>query len=263
MINNASRVDLTMVVPTYNERDRLGSLLERIFTACASRDVCAQVIIVDDNSPDGTGQLADEWARRGGVRVIHRPSKLGLGSAVLSGFAIAETDVVGAMDADLSHPPEVIPQLYTALKSGDLDMVVASRYAPHGGTQAWPIGRFVLSRLGCALSRPLTPVRDAMSGFFLLRSDCVQGFRTSASGFKIGLELLVRAHPRRVAEVGYVFAGREAGQSKMTLREGLGFLRQLERLYAYALSASSVARPELVTDERPAAIPQTASARDS
>ena len=246
MTQTADHVDLTMVIPTYNERDRLGALLGRIFAACRAHALSVRVIVVDDNSADGTGQLADDWALQRTVQVIHRPAKLGLGSAVLAGFAMADTEVVGVMDADLSHPPELIPRLYEALFTTDLDMAVASRYAGGGGTSGWSIGRWILSRLACWLSRPLTPVRDPMSGFFLLRRDRARPFDTPHRGFKIGLELLVRAHPRRVAEVGYVFVGREAGESKMSVKEGLMFLGQLLRLYAYALSAEKPARPKLV-----------------
>jgi dolichol-phosphate mannosyltransferase len=247
MTNNAiEHVDVTMVIPTYNERAHLGALLERLFAACRTDALSVRVIVVDDNSADGTGQLADDWALQGAVQVIHRPAKLGLGSAVLAGFALADTEVVGVMDADLSHPPELIPRLYEALCSSDLDMAVASRYAGGGGASSWSIGRWILSRLGCWLSRPLTPVRDAMSGFFLLRRDCAHPFDTPHRGFKIGLELLVRAHPRRVAEIGYRFVGRGAGESKMSVKEGVMFLRQLVRLYAYVLSAQKTARPELV-----------------
>src|SRR6186997_2027877 len=97
-----ARADFTIVIPTYNERDRLGVLLERIFEACDRERVAVEVVIVDDNSADGTGLIADEWAWRRAVRVIHRAGKLGLGSAVLEGFAIATTPIVGVMDGDLS-----------------------------------------------------------------------------------------------------------------------------------------------------------------
>jgi dolichol-phosphate mannosyltransferase len=234
-----SRTALTLVLPTYNERDRLGSLLERVCLACDVRKLSVDIVVVDDDSPDGTGALADEWAKRGRVRVIHRSRKLGLGSAVLEGFGIAESNVVGVMDADLSHPPDLVPVLYDAMAAHDLDMVVASRYVGSGSTRHWSIKRIVLSRLGCWLSRPLTPVRDAMSGFFLLRRDRVQGFRTSTSGFKIGLELLSRADLRRVGEVEYAFVDREAGRSKMNLSECLRFLKQLVRLYVRSLSSST------------------------
>ncbi|MDR1990310.1 MAG: polyprenol monophosphomannose synthase [Acidobacteriaceae bacterium] len=227
--------DLTLVIPTYNECERIDRLLEQIFEVASASHVTIEVIVVDDNSSDGTGQRAEAWATRERVRVLHRPGKLGLGSAVLDGFAMAETDIIGVMDADLSHPPDLIPRLYATITGGDIDIVVASRYIPHAGTRNWPVGRLMLSRLACLLAWPITPVRDATSGFFLVRRSCLAGFQTRVRGFKIGLELLVRARPRSVAEVGYVFVNREAGKSKMTVSEGLGFLRQLSSLYASAL----------------------------
>jgi dolichol-phosphate mannosyltransferase len=251
MTHTSDRADLTLVIPTYNEQGNLGRLLERLFAVCESQGVELRVIVVDDNSTDGTGEVADEWARHARVQVIHRPAKLGLGSAVVAGFAQADTEVVGVMDADLSHPPELIPLLLTTLRANELDMVVASRYVPNGGSRGWSLRRFVLSRLGCTLSRPLTPVRDAMSGFFLLLADRVFTFNTPETGFKICLELLVRGRPQRVAEVGYVFSDRDAGRSKLTIHEGLTFFRQLLRLYLYAWSTSRSLRPELVRARMP------------
>ncbi|MCU1382160.1 MAG: hypothetical protein JWL71_857 [Acidobacteria bacterium] len=242
----ATPAAFTIVIPTYNERDRLDVLLERIFGACDREALAIAVVIVDDNSADGTGAVADEWAQRRPVRVIHRAGKLGLGSAVLEGFAAAQTEIVGVMDGDLSHPPELLPRLYQTMEEGNFDLAVGSRYVRGGGTSNFPIGRWLLSRVGCWLSRPLTPVRDAMSGFFLIRRSQLEGFHTSVSGFKIGLELFVRSQPRRLAEVGYVFAGRTLGESKMSVGEGLGFLRQLRSLYCDAFTAP-VRRPACVT----------------
>ena len=236
----------TIVIPTYNERERIGVLLDRVFDACDREGLTVDVVIVDDNSSDGTGVVADEWARSRRVRVIHRVGKLGLGSAVLEGFAIARTDIVGVMDGDLSHPPELLPHLFRTIADGHFDLAVASRYVRGGGTKNFPVGRWLLSRAGCWLARPLTPVRDAMSGFFLIRRTHLNGFQTSVTGFKIGLELFVRSRPRRLAEVGYMFVGRTRGESKMSLGEGTGFLRQLMSLYRDAF-ASPVRRPACVT----------------
>ena len=165
---------------------------------------------------------------------------------MLDGFAIAHTDIVGVMDGDLSHPPELLPRLYQTMADGQFDLAVASRYVRGGGTSNFPVGRWLLSRLGCWLARPLTPVHDAMSGFFLIRRAHLNGFRTAVSGFKIGLELFVRSQPRRLAEVGYVFAGRTLGESKMSLAEGTGFLRQLVSLYRDAFTEPG-RRPACVT----------------
>jgi dolichol-phosphate mannosyltransferase len=241
-----TRADFTIVIPTYNERDRIGVLLERVFGACDHEGLAVEVVIVDDNSGDGTGTVADEWARRRRVRVIHRAGKLGLGTAVLEGFAAAQSEIVGVMDGDLSHPPELLPRLFRTMGDGTFDLVVASRYVPGGGTSNFPIGRWLLSRAGCWLARPLTPVHDAMSGFFLIRRAHLDEFRTSVKGFKIGLELFVRSQPRRLAEIGYIFVGRSAGESKMSVAEGTGFLRQLTILYRDWLAAP-VRRPACVT----------------
>ncbi len=256
----AGRPELTLVVPTYNERERLDPLLESIFRVADRDHIAVQVIVVDDNSLDGTGARADEWTQRRRVRVVHRAGKLGLGSAVLEGFSLAESDVVGVMDADLSHPPDLIPLLYATIMGGKLDMVVASRYVRGGGTKDWPIGRLCLSRIACWLARPLTPVRDATSGFFLVRRERLGGFRTAVRGFKIGLELLVRARPRHVAEVGYVFVGRTSGESKMSFREGVRYLTQLASLYAAAVSRSAQ-RPGHLIVPTPAKTTQPAVGR--
>ena len=249
--------DFTIVIPTYNERDRIDILLHRLFETCDREGLAAEVVIVDDNSKDGTGAIAERWARHRRVRVIHRPGKLGLGTAVLEGFALAQTEIVGVMDGDLSHPPELVPTLFRTMSEGAFDLVVASRYVSGAGTSNFPTGRWLLSHAGCWLARPLTPVRDAMSGFFLIRRSRLEKFRTSVRGFKIGLELFVRSQPRKLAEVGYVFVGRSAGESKMSFSEGTGFLRQLRSLYR-DLVAAPVTRPARVAI--PAGQERTASA---
>ena len=223
-------VALSIVVPTYNERDRLPDLVAAVFGAYSSASLEAELIIVDDNSPDGTGALADELAARHRLQVIHRRGKLGLGTAVIEGFEAAHAPIVGVIDADLSHPPSLLPKMLAVMRESGADLVIGSRYIPGGGTRNWPFGRLALSRLACLLARPLTPVKDATSGFFLIRRDLARGVRISAGGFKICLELLVRGRPSSVAEVPYVFEGRTAGESKMNLTEALGYLEQLRDL---------------------------------
>jgi dolichol-phosphate mannosyltransferase len=219
-----------MVVPTYNERDRLGDLVSAIFAAYAAEQVEGELIIVDDNSPDGTGALADELATRHRITVVHRAGKLGLGTAVIEGFAAAGAPIVGVIDADLSHPPELLPLMLAVMQSSSADFVVGSRYIEGGGTRNWGLGRLWMSKLACLMARRLTPVRDATSGFFLVRRDLAREVRISAGGFKICLELLVRGRPSLVIEVPYVFVGRTAGESKMNLKEAVGYLDQLREL---------------------------------
>ena len=229
----AAPPDLSIIIPTYNERDRLPELVRAIFEACASEQVVAELVVVDDNSPDGTGALADELAQGRRMRVVHRAGKLGLGTAAIAGFEAASAPIVGVIDADMSHPPTLLPRMFAMLQQHRADAVVASRYIPGGGTRNWPLTRLVMSRLACLLASRLTRVRDATSGFFLIRRDLARGVNISAGGFKICLELLVRAQPQTVVEVPYVFVGRTAGESKMNLREAMGYLVQLRQLHAF------------------------------
>jgi dolichol-phosphate mannosyltransferase len=224
---------LSVVIPTYNERDRLQELVARLFAAYASAALDAELIIVDDNSPDGTGRLADELAKRSRIRVIHRAGKLGLGTAVIEGFNASLAPVVGVIDADLSHPPVLLPPMLAAMQQYDADVVVGSRYIDGGGTRGWPFGRLLMSRLACVMAAGLTPVRDATSGFFLIRRELAKGVTISAGGFKICLELLVRGRPQCIVEVPYVFEGRTAGESKMNWKEAIGYVVQLRDLHRF------------------------------
>src|SRR5690606_612917 len=147
-----------MVLPTYNERDRIAELTDAVFAACSSAGIELELVIVDDNSPDGTGAIADDLARTRRIRVIHRPGKLGLGTAVVAGFGVASADVVGVMDADFSHPPALVPRMLEAFRATGADLLVASRYIPGGSTPNWPLKRRVLSRVACLLARPLSPI---------------------------------------------------------------------------------------------------------
>jgi dolichol-phosphate mannosyltransferase len=232
----ATAATVALVVPTYNERDRLPELVRAIFDAYAAGGVDGELIIVDDNSPDGTGQVADDLAARFPIKVIHRPGKLGLGTAVIDGFAAADTEFVGVIDADLSHPPTLVPRMVDVIRETRADIVIGSRYVPGGGTKDWELSRVWMSKFACVLARGLTPVKDATSGFFLMRRDLARGVTISAGGFKICLELLIRSAPALVIEVPYVFKGRTVGESKMNLKEAAGYLRQLRDLRAYRRS---------------------------
>jgi dolichol-phosphate mannosyltransferase len=225
-----------MVLPTYNERERLAELVDAVFSACAAHGVRLELVIVDDHSPDGTGVVADELALTYRIRVIHRAGKLGLGTAVVAGFAVATADVVGVMDADFSHPPALVPRLLQTFTATGADIVVASRYVRGGATPDWPLKRRLLSRVACLLARPLSPVRDAASGFFVIRRDIARATTIKAGGFKICLELIARSGATRLVEVPYRFEDREQGESKMSLREAAGYLVQLRDLYTFRLA---------------------------
>lgn len=221
-----------MVVPTYQERANIGHLLERIGAALSERDY--EIVIVDDNSPDGTAEAAASLANRYPVRVIKREGARGLGSAVLEGFRKAEGGVIAVIDADLQHPPEVVLQLTAALENG-VDIAVASRYVSGGGIRDWSLPRRLVSRAAILLARPLTKVKDPVSGCFMVKREVVEGNSFSPRGYKILLEILVKGTYRHVGEVPYIFGSRQAGESKLSLMEYLRYLMLLGGLYWYKL----------------------------
>jgi dolichol-phosphate mannosyltransferase len=230
-------IQLSVIVPTYNERERLGELVDLILDTYRRAGIRGEVVIVDDNSPDGTGELAQRMAdEREGVKAVRRPGKLGLGSAAMDGFRAAAGDMLGVMDADFSHPPALLPRMFQVMVEDDADFVVASRYVEGGSTAGWPFRRWLMSRAACLIARPLTPVRDATSGFFMVRRRAISGTGISAQGFKILLELLVRGEGRSVIEVPYMFSERLAGASKMNTREAVGYLGQVWRLLRFRSS---------------------------
>jgi dolichol-phosphate mannosyltransferase len=185
-----------------------------------------ELIVVDDGSPDGTADLAESYADVHPVRVVRRPGKAGLASAVLAGFAQARGDMLVVMDADLSHPPEAVPRLVSAIVDG-ADLAVGSRYVKGGGTEDWPLKRRVVSRAACLMGNLLVPVRDCTSGFFAIRRSAIDGVKLNPIGFKIGFEVMARAKYKKVVEVPYVFRDRELGKSKFGRREILQYLVQL------------------------------------
>ena len=215
---------LSIVVPTYNEAGSIPLLAERLHAALGARPW--ELIIVDDGSPDGTADIAAALAPRIPVRVVRRAGKAGLASAVVAGFAASTGDVLLVMDADLSHPPEVVPALADAIANG-ADLAVGSRYVKGGGVMDWPLKRRVVSRIACLMGNALVPVRDATSGFFALRRPVIDGVRLNPIGFKIGFEVIARGHYKKVVEVPYTFRDRELGSSKFGRREIVQYVVQL------------------------------------
>ena len=182
--------------------------------------------MVDDGSPDGTADIAAGLGRTLPINVVRRAGKAGLASAVLAGFSVAKGDVLLVMDADLSHPPEVAPQLADAIAAG-ADLAVGSRYVSGGGVKDWPMTRQVVSRVACLMGNLLVPVRDCTSGFFAIRRSVVDGVKLNPIGFKIGFEVMARGRWKKVVEVPYTFRDREHGTSKFGQREILQYLKQL------------------------------------
>ncbi len=185
-----------------------------------------ELVVVDDGSPDGTADIADGLGRTQPVRVVRRAGKLGLASAVMAGFAAAKGDVLVVMDADLSHPPEVVPSMLDAI-AGGADLAVGSRYVTGGGTKDWPLRRRIVSRVACLMGQVLVPVRDSTSGFFALRRSVIDGVKLNPIGFKIGFEVMARGRYKKAVEVPYVFRDRELGKSKFGQREIVQYVVQL------------------------------------
>lgn len=211
-----------VVTPTYNERENLEPFVESLFAAAPD----VHLMIVDDASPDGTGELADAIAARDDrVGVMHRPGKLGIGSAYLDAFrrAIADGfDVVFEMDTDLSHDPRYLPEMLEAIEGG-AGVVIGSRNIPGGGVEGWGVGRHVLSKGGSLYSRTILglSVHDLTSGYKGFRREVLEAIDLDAvesEGYSFQIELTYRAIRRgfRVAEVPIVFVDRRAGKSKMS-----------------------------------------------
>lgn len=220
-------MQVSIIVPTYNEARSLSELAGRLFAALQGAGLEGELVVVDDGSPDGTGAIAEELARRYPMQVLHRPAKSGLASAVLEGMARAQGDILVVMDADLSHPPEVVPRLVAPILAGEADLAVASRYVRGGGVAQWPWIRRLVSWGANLLARPLVPMRDATSGFFAVRREVLEGVSLNPIGFKIGLEVMARGRYRRFVEVPYIFEDRRYGKSKFGLREVFHYLWQL------------------------------------
>ena len=221
---------MIVVVPTYDEREALPLFVER-FAASG-----CELLIVDDNSPDGTGRLADELAaQRPWMHVLHRAEKDGLGMAYRAGFAWCLSrgyGVIGQMDCDLSHPPEKLAEMRAALLERGAGLVLGSRYLPGGGTDGWSATRLALSRIGCSASRLALglPFSDLSGGFKVWRAECLAAIDmdellSAGYAFQVETTQLAHLHGARIEEVPFVFSERIAGASKMTLRISLEGIR--------------------------------------
>lgn len=232
------RPPITVVAPTYCEAQNIPLLVERLDQVRQEHGLAIELLLVDDDSQDGTpavvAALQYDW-----VRLLVRKGKRGLSSAVVDGLRAAHHDIFVVMDADLSHPPKKIPELVDALLAGS-DFAIGSRYIEGGSTDAdWGLGRRLNSKVATWLARPLTRVRDPMSGFFALaRQTFARGEPAlNPTGYKIGLELLIKCRCQNISEVPIHFAARRHGHSKLTLTQKLQYLNQLWRLLAFRLLA--------------------------
>jgi dolichol-phosphate mannosyltransferase len=231
-------VKALVIIPTYNERENVEPLLERIF----AQNLPVEVLIVDDNSPDGTGEIADEAAARDPrVHVMHRPGKMGLGSAYVAGFRYAlerDYEAIFEMDADFSHSPDSLPEFLRDLEQADL--VLGSRYLNGVTVVNWPLSRLILSYAANVYSRVITGMRfkDLTGGFKCFRRRVLESIdweRVRSDGYAFQIEITFKAYRKgfRIREIPILFVDRKAGESKMSRRivwEAAGMVWRLRLL---------------------------------
>ena len=226
---------LSVVIPTFREVKNLEPVAQAVAAALASARIAYEIIFVDDNSNDGSEEKAAALANPLPVRMIVRKSEKGLSTAVLRGIAEARGEIVVVMDADLSHPAERIPDMVHALESHKHDFVIGSRYIAGGSLDpSWNWFRRLNSKVATWLALPLARIHDPMSGFFAFRrADTPPSHLLSPIGYKIGLELLVKGEFKKPGEVPIHFIDRVHGESKLTWKEQVRYLRHLRRLYQH------------------------------
>lgn len=230
---------ISVIIPTFREAANVREMVERIERVRCESAPDLELIIVDDDSGDGMEALIEELDRPWIRLMVRRDPASGasLSSAVIDGLRQAMGEILVVMDADLSHPPEKIPELAARLHNG-ADFALGSRYTPGGSTAGgWSVWRWLNSRTATLLARPFTAVRDPMSGFFALRrATFEQAAPLNPLGYKIGLELMVKCRCRNVEEVPIHFAERMRGRSKLTVRQQGLYLRHVARLLRFRLN---------------------------
>jgi dolichol-phosphate mannosyltransferase len=229
-------LSLALVIPTLCEAENIGGLLGHVRSVLDPLGIRYEIIVVDDDSADGTGDIVSAISRQDPrVRLIVRKGQRGLSGAVLDGWHSTGADVLGVMDADLQHPPELLPQLFSAIQAGN-DLVIGSRYTPGGDLGGWNPMRKLLSTAAVWATWPLQRRRlrakDPMSGYFMVRRSCVEQIEFQRAGFKLLLEVLVRARLSSVKEVPFVFGSRFRGASKANMKVAIDYGRLLARLFA-------------------------------
>ena len=236
-MSSYSNPKLSIVVPTYNEAENIKVLVERLVNVLESNDINDfEVLVVDDNSPDGTCSIVKQISSRDQrIKCILRVDEKGLASAVVEGFRHAKGSYVVVMDADLQHPPEIVPKLVRVLEEREADIAVASRYVKGGGVAGWSKIRLLMSRLGTIGVKLLVDetckTTDPLAGFFAVRKEKLNIEKLRPRGFKILIEILVQHPDLRVIDVPYVFQRRYSGESKLGADVILDFLRQAWEFY--------------------------------
>ena len=239
-----SGTQVSIIIPTYNESQNILKILKSI-GEILTPTISAQAIVVDDNSPDGTGKIVENYLKNFKkmtgytVDIIHRTAKKGLSSAILNGIQYAKSDTIVVMDSDFSHPPQIIPRMVEALKKYRCDIVVASRYVKGGKIKEWSLKRKLLSKIATLIAKKGLGVKitDPMSGFFAFKRQIIKGLKFDAIGYKMLLEILVKTKGASVKEIPYTFTDRKFGSSKVTMSVALEYAKSVRKLYLYGKSA--------------------------
>jgi dolichol-phosphate mannosyltransferase len=233
---NEERISLSLIIPTYNECRTITRLIQRVTLALKKVADNFEIIIIDDDSPDGTWQIAEDLAKQNShLKVIRRQGTKGLSTAVLHGWKAAGGEIIGVMDGDLQHPPETLPELMKSISNTDADIAIASRHVKEGGISEWSIIRRVISRMGSFLTTLILPsifrsVQDPMSGYFLMKRSVIESVKLRPEGYKILLEVLVRGKYQAIIEVPYIFEKRKEVGSKLGPKQYVEFFVHLGRL---------------------------------
>ena len=231
---------ISIIIPTYNESQNILQILKSIKDNLPKNFV-TQAIVVDDNSPDGTGKLVEDYLKSVKkmadytIEIIHRKAKDGLGSAILKGIQHAKGDTIVVMDSDFSHPPQIIPKLIESIKKYQYDIAVASRYIKGGKIQGWSFKRKTMSKFATLIAKKGLGIdaKDPMSGFFAFKRNIIKGLNIDAIGYKILLEILVKTKDVNIKEIPYTFQDRKFGSSKLNIKTIFDYSRSVLKLYRY------------------------------
>jgi len=226
-------IKVSIIVPTYNEAKNLPLLVKEVFAVIDRKKVDLEFIVVDDNSPDQSGEVAEELAKKYPLKVIHRAKKMGLGSAVQDGFKFSAREYLGVMDGDLSHDPKILNELILSLT--DHDIAIGSRFAVENSVHQWNRRRRFIAYSGAWLARRLTGVKDPLSGYFFFRRKVIANIKLKTVGYKILLEILVKGKYHKIEELPYTFRMRKYSTSKLNSAEFLLFLKQIASLSLYKI----------------------------
>jgi len=231
---------VSIIIPTYNESENIIQVLKSIGDHLP-KDIATEAIVVDDNSPDGTGKVVEDYINDTQnkigytVDVIHRKTKSGLSSAILEGIQHSSGETVVVMDSDFSHPPKIIPQLVEEIKISKYDIAIASRYTEGGEVSGWSTKRKLISKTAKGIAKAGLGVNesDPMSGFFAFKRKILEGIKLDAVGYKMLLEILVKTKGAKVKEIPYTFTNRMYGSSKLDSSTIFDYVRSVWRLYRY------------------------------